>query len=259
MKFSTSLTYNLAADLVEGFTDDGYKRTNKIADHVLVWMLKGIYGTKPWKQPVVFSFCKGTTPWENIALMFKEIVIRAHNAGLTIVALICDKGSTNVKAIRHLIQNSKREAFYNNIDLKQDIIIINEERIIPLYDPPHLLKCIRNNLLTKDLQYKLKDDKIRTAKWSHVEDVYEIDNSNGHFREMRKLTDFHVVPSKIKKMKVSYCTQVLSNTVSSIMALMSKSHSHSFIFNKTMLPEGVDTAELLFFFNELFDSLNGSV
>lgn len=46
---------------------------------------------------------------------FKDIVIRAHDAGLKIVASICDQGSSNVKAIQHLILDSKREAF-SNID-----------------------------------------------------------------------------------------------------------------------------------------------
>lgn len=155
--------------------------------------------------------------------------------------------------------DSKREAYNNNIDLQQDIIIINGQKIIPLYDPPHLLKCIRNNLLRKNLQFKLQDGKTRIAKWSHVEDAYEIDCSNGHLRAMRKLTDYHIIPNKIKKMKVSYCTQVFSHTVSTVMALMSKSQSKSSTSNKSMPPETIDTAELLFFFNELFDSLNGSI
>lgn len=126
--------------MIEGFVDDGYTKTYDIADHVLVWMLKGIYGTKPWKQPVVFSFC--TTSWENILVTFKDIVTRSQKAGLKIVASVCDQDTNNVKAIQHLILNSKQEAFQNNIDLKEDIIMISGERIIPLYDPPHLLKCI---------------------------------------------------------------------------------------------------------------------
>ncbi|KAL6257286.1 hypothetical protein P5V15_012214 [Pogonomyrmex californicus] len=77
MKLDASLIYNSAVDMVENFTDDGYNRKIEIADHAL------------------------------------NIVIKAHDAGLKVVAFICDQGS----------------------------------KIIPLYDPPHLLKCIRNNLL----------------------------------------------------------------------------------------------------------------
>lgn len=40
---------------------------------------------------------------------------------------------------------------------------INNKEIVPLYDPPHLLKEIRNNLMTKDLTFTLNDTK-RVAK-----------------------------------------------------------------------------------------------
>ncbi|XP_071580351.1 uncharacterized protein [Temnothorax nylanderi] len=260
MKLDVSLNFNSAADLIEGYVDNGHNRKMELADHVLVWMLKGIYGTCPWKQPVAFSFCKGTTPWEDIVHSFKNIVTRAQNVGLTIVASVCDQGSTNSKAIENLILDSKRHALISNETLTDNVIIINNQRIVPLYDPPHLLKCIRNNLLTKDLKYKLKDDEIvRIAKWQHVEDAYFIDCSNGHLRIMRKLTDFHVVPNKIKKMKVSCCTQIFSRTVASVMSLMSCSESRSSCGSKYMSLEGKDTAELLLFFNTLFDSVNGTI
>lgn len=174
-------------------------------------MLKGIYGTCSWKQPIAFSFCKGTTPWEDIVRAFKDIVTQAQNVSLIIIASVCQyQGSTNGKAIQNLLLDSKQHAFINNETLTDNIIIINNQQIILLYDPPHLLKCICNNLLTKDLKYKLKDGKMRIAKWQHVEDAYFIDSSNDHLRIMRKLTNFHVVPNKIKTMKASYCTQVFS-------------------------------------------------
>ncbi|KAL6262018.1 hypothetical protein P5V15_007108 [Pogonomyrmex californicus] len=102
MKLDASLIYNSAVDMVENFTDDGYNRKIEIADHALIM-----------KTTCGFFFCKSTTSWKNIVLIFKNIVIKAHDAGLKVVAFICDQGS----------------------------------KIIPLYDPPHLLKCIRNNLL----------------------------------------------------------------------------------------------------------------
>lgn len=259
MKLDASLEYNVAGNIVEGFTDDGYDRKMEIADHVLVWMIKGVYSAQPWKQPIAFSFNKNMTLSEIIVRTYKDIVTRVHDVGLEIVASICDQGSSNVKAVQHLILQSKQEALRNNNNWKHDVIIINGQQIIPLYDPPHLLKCMRNNLLTKDLKFKLDDGKVRIAKWSHIEDAYEIDCSYGHLRTMTKLTDLHIVKNKIKKMKVSYCAQVFSRTVSTIISLMSKSQSSSSTSNKCMPSEGVDTAELLYFFNELFDSINGNV
>ncbi|KAK2577557.1 hypothetical protein KPH14_012902, partial [Odynerus spinipes] len=43
MKLEPSLVFNSSTDSVEGFVDDGFKKNSEIADHVMVWMLKGIY------------------------------------------------------------------------------------------------------------------------------------------------------------------------------------------------------------------------
>lgn len=73
-------------------------------------MIKGIYGERPWKQPLLYTFCKGTSPWQDIAHMYKEIVKRCSDIGIIIVASICDQGCTNVKAIKTMIFDSKRNA-----------------------------------------------------------------------------------------------------------------------------------------------------
>lgn len=59
------------------------------------------------------------------------------------VATICDQGSTNQAAINILLQQIKQIA-----DKTFGFIVENKE-IIPLFDYPHLLKGIRNNILTK--------------------------------------------------------------------------------------------------------------
>lgn len=73
------------------------------------------------------------------------------------------------------------------------------------FDPPHLLKGIRNNFINKDI---LWGNKI--ASWKDILSIYELDCKLGHTRAMPKLTAYHVDPTKIKKMKVSIATQVLS-------------------------------------------------
>ena len=98
--------------------------------------------------------------------------------------------------------------------------VVHDMEIIPLYDPPHLFKCIRNNLLNKDLEYDWdprKSESERTfAEWNHAVLAYEIDVfGNGRIRAMGKITDQHVYPHLIKKMSVKHCYQMISNTVGS--------------------------------------------
>lgn len=256
VKLSSGLHYNEFVDVVEGFVDNGFEREFNIADHAQVWLLKGICGRRPWKQPLVYTFCNGTSSWQSIARMYKEIVQRCHDIDLIIVASICDQGATNRRAINTMIFDSKRHA---QTELRDDIIIINNAEVIPLYDMLHLAKCIRNNTVTKDCEYISEDGKTRVAKWSHVIDTYIIDKSRGPNRFLEKINDCHVIPEKIKKMKVRYCAQVFSNTYAKTMLLYSENEIESKCKTKKMPVDGIDTAIFLQFFNDLFDSLNGGI
>lgn len=74
LKLSAGLYYNAFTDSVEGLVDNGFERNINIADHAQVWLLKGIYGQRPWKQPLLYTFCQGTSSYESIIRIYKEIV-----------------------------------------------------------------------------------------------------------------------------------------------------------------------------------------
>ena len=87
--------------------------------------------------------------------------------------------------------------------------------IIPLYDTPHLIKCVRNNLLDKNLEFDWDPRKCekerKFAKWEHVITAYEIDTFSGNnVRHVPKLTAKHVYPKRINKMSVMLAMDVLS-------------------------------------------------
>lgn len=92
-----------------------------------------------------------------------------------------------------------------------------------IYDPPHLLKCIRNNLLTKDVKFTLNNIEY-TASWKFIHNLYFADKSNEDmgYRALPKLTEEHVVIEKLRKMKVSIAAQTLSHRVASTLKLMSE-------------------------------------
>ncbi|CAH1372414.1 unnamed protein product [Tenebrio molitor] len=258
MAIKPNLQFNKYEDIVEGFADDGINRNCKVADHVAVWMLKSVTTSPSWKQPIAYTFSKGPESWPSIMNMYKNLVRECEAIGLHIVASVCDQGVTNSKAIKQLILETKEVALRKGEVERYDVIKIGKSIVIPLFDPPHLLKCIRNNLLTKNLKFVL-DGQERVAKWSHIEDAYFIDRSSGNLRAMPKLTDLHVVPNKIKKMSVAKASQVFSTSVASIMSLMSRSGSISVCGRRQMSREGEDTAVLLQFFDKLFDSVNGGI
>lgn len=137
------------------------------------------------------------------------------------------------------------------------------ERIIHCCDGPHLIKVVRNNFQTKDLLHYLPDEwrkidffnvdlstmkinpRIRLASWDDVSNFYE-QNKRASVNLIPKIVDEHIFTKKMK-MKVSYATQVLSQTFGESMLSYSKQKN---------LPLS-STGQILLFFNDVFDSING--
>ncbi|KAK9681112.1 hypothetical protein QE152_g38558 [Popillia japonica] len=80
------------------------------------------------------------------------------------------------------------------------------------------MKGLRNNLLKGTIHYKLNGRDV-VGSWKHIEQLYAIDSTR-IIRSIPKLTEYHVVPAHITKMKVKFCTQIFSERVSSIMLLL---------------------------------------
>lgn len=79
-------------------------------------------------------------------------------------------------------------------------------------DPPHLLKSLRNDFLTKDVIWGHK-----TASWQDIKHVYDIDKKLGSTRVLSTLTEYHMEPQKIRKNNVSVAAQVLSARTAAIL------------------------------------------
>lgn len=137
-------------------------------------------------------------------------MIRAvRSTGLKIVATVCDQGPTNRSAINALLKATQEEFVSLGEENRCHGFLIDGEEVNHFYDPPHLLKGIRNNLMTKDLHFT-QDGVKKIAKWQDVVDFYMLDEGDDDVRMCPKLTDAHVLADKVKKMKVSYCAQVFN-------------------------------------------------
>uniref|UniRef100_A0A2A4JPP6 THAP-type domain-containing protein n=1 Tax=Heliothis virescens TaxID=7102 RepID=A0A2A4JPP6_HELVI len=247
MSLAPHFDYNQKKDEISGFVNSGKSRQKKIANHALVFMIRGVQ--KNYKQPVCYTFCSGTTNSNELACLIKDVIRKLHNIGLRVLATICDQGTTNVSAINLLIKETKTKYVRKNEELYSEIFEVDDEVVIPLYDPPHLIKGIRNNLLSKNLICSINGS-IKIAKWEHIVKLYNEDPAYKGIKLVNKLTDCHINPDKFQKMKVKYATQVLSRKVAITMG---------FLAEKNILPaECTQTADTILFFDDLFDSLNGS-
>lgn len=99
------LQYDTINDKIVGFEDWGHKRTQRIADHALVFMLRGI--RTGWKIPLSYNFCKSQTKSGQLIYCIKKIVKKVAQSGFTIIATVCDQGTSNVSAINELLNHTR--------------------------------------------------------------------------------------------------------------------------------------------------------
>ena len=200
VSLAPQLHYDHTTDKIIGCEDWELNRTGNIADHALVFMIKGIISN--WKLPVAYYFSKCQTSTHQLMHCIKSVVKAIEETGLIILCMVCDQNTTNVAAINKLLLDSQRlcwtegtensmlltifHYFHNNKLCSVNYnflypggtIRISRQNIIPIYDPPHLLKGIRNNLLSKkldlDITIKNKENK-KIASWDVIEQAYTMD------------------------------------------------------------------------------------
>ncbi|XP_024941956.1 uncharacterized protein LOC112494523 [Cephus cinctus] len=124
-------------------------RTNKFADYVLVFILRGV--ERNCMMPLTYNFCKSSTSANQLARCIEEIVQAVTNSGFKIVATVCDQGATNVSCINTLLRETRRKYFSEKTQFTGKIQTYGQH-IILLYNPPHLIKGIHNNFLTKNIE-----------------------------------------------------------------------------------------------------------
>ena len=133
MSLKTLLLYNDRRDQVVGVEDFGNgQRTNRLATAAVVFMARGI--TSNWKQPLGYYLVHESCPSSILKQKLLQIIDQTTSIGLKVT-------------------HNGRKIFY-------------------LFDPPHLIKVVRNNLIKYDFHYGQK-----IAKWDDILTMYERDKS----------------------------------------------------------------------------------
>lgn len=136
MALKEEATYNIEQDNIEGLEDFGDNRTRYLANHATVFMVRGILA--PWKQAIGYFLSSGPISGDMLHSLLLKCLGKLAALGLTVKAVVCDQGSNNRKAIERLGITEENTHF-----------VFNGEKIFVVYDPPHLLKNVRNNLKKK--------------------------------------------------------------------------------------------------------------
>lgn len=241
MSITPQIFYNSQKDEFEGFSNN---QENAFTDHVLVFMVKGIKYN--FKQPIAYFFTNNLKK-DELEIMIKMVIEHSIKAGLIITNTVCDQSSVNVGAIKSAITETKAIFLRQNKQWRHDIFCVKGQQIIPLFDTPHLIKGLRNNLLTKDLKYTVNnEDKV--IKWEYFEMVYKADKSYNELRLLDKITEEHINPDKINKMRVKTATQLFSHSMAVVTEHLTA---------RGDLPEDCrQLVEFVLIIDNLFDSLN---
>ena len=129
------------------------------------------------KQPLAYFFTAGTVRAETLQTLTHWCLAKLEAIGLDTMALICDQGTNN----RRFLQTLEK------VSIKKPYIVYNNKRVFVIYDPPHLLKNVRNNFMKSN--YKYGDVEVR---WQYIVDFYNRDKTMS-IRMAPKLTDRHII------------------------------------------------------------------
>ena len=284
MAIKECVTYDAERDQIEGYEDFGSMgRSKYVANHALVFMVRGLVGK--WKQPIGYFLSSGTMTNVTLVTLLKQAIDKAHDVGLKVKVVICDQGSNNRYII--LINHSQtifnvfykefiiytltffcRSALQTSLGVKMDQPFFdhNGDKIFCLYDPPHLLKNVRNNfkkhgfLVTPTPPPEEaaagesvheaeaeEDDESAKVLWRYVEQFFAKDSALP-IRMAPKLSRKHLDLPGFTKMRVKFAAQVLSHSVAAGISTM----CHLGCFDAFALT----TAEFIDNIDQLFNCFN---
>ena len=233
MSLKCGLHYNVSKDRIDGFVNMDCGGSQEISKQALVFMATGLVSN--WKQPIGFFLVKTTASAHVLKTLLSECLTRLFDIGLCVKSVIFDQGASNQKLVKLL-----------DVTVETPFFCHGDNKVFVLFDPPHLLKSVRNNLKNHDF---LLDDKV--ISWKYIEKVYEIESSKPNMLRLApSLTKQHIELPAFSKMKVKRAAQIFSNTVQAAMM--------TYICSGHLPQEAYHTAAFVKNMDSLFDIFNST-
>lgn len=225
--------YDPSSDYFKGLADDGVTRDSVEATSALVLMITWI--NKKMKQTIGYCFLGKTGNTIKTHDIVKYAIEKVSSTGLIIKSVVCDQGPRNKSLPRAL-----------GVTMEKSFFFIKEipDKIFFLFDPPHLLKSLRNNVEQKKLTYR-----GGTVDWNEIKKIYEL-SQESPLNLIPKISNRHFELSHFSKMSVSLAAQVFSESMYT-----------AYLVYKLIFPEKFEekndmTFEFVRDIDKLFDSLN---
>jgi len=231
MSIKTALRYDNVNDCFIGLEDFGDGCRGKgLANQALVIMIRGL--TSSWKQAIGYYLAAGGTRSTTLQRIVIQAIDLISNAGGHVKLMVCDQGSNNRALFGQLGVTIERPYFSHA-----------SGEIVCMFDPPHLFKSVRNNLL----KYVFQIGDGQYADWKYIREFFDKDSKQA-LRLCPKLTVRHMELTNFSKMKVSYAVQVLSKSVAAGI--------NTYVSLKALPDAASDTAKFLDAMDNLVDCFN---
>ena len=233
MSLKEYLTYIASLDKIDGLEDLAYiGQSPYVANHTSAFMLRGI--VEKWKQPVGYLLSSGPLNASTLKLALLSCIEKVQSTGFIIKAVILDQGSNNRSMMTSL-----------GVSPSKPFMMYKGSKLHVFYDPPHLLKNIRNNL--KKTGFNVAGEPV---VWKHIETFYEIDSSLP-IRMAPKLTNKHINLPPFSSMNVRLASQVLSHSVAAGITTLC-------MIGNALPSEAIHTAKFIDMFDNIFNVFNSS-
>ncbi|XP_053990149.1 uncharacterized protein LOC128882547 [Hylaeus volcanicus] len=176
--------YDPHMDQFRGVADDGDTRQPECATSALTCMIKWI--NKNAKQTLGYWFLSSAGNSDKTQNIIQKTVAKVWEMGLIPKVIVFDQGPRNVGLLKILNITPQKPYFY-----------YKSEKIFIIFDPPHLLKSVRNNFNKSDIEYNGK-----IASWGDIYKMFAL-NSKRPLNLVPKLNNRRFELTHFTKMKVS--------------------------------------------------------
>lgn len=240
MHIHTNLEYDHAKRENVGYISYGTGKADQsqnespLAKEALVFLVSGV--NEKFKIPIGYFFINGLSSSEKAALI-QEALLLLSRSGVKIIGLTFDGLPANSTACKEI------DPSYDDTNP----FIVNphsSDETFVLLDACHMLKCVRNTLINKQVLYDANNEQI---KWSYIEELYKYQRVH-NVNLGNKITKRHVECER-HKMSVRIAAETLSNSVADSLELLLKSGVEEFINAKP-------TIKFIRIVNDVFDVMN---
>lgn len=146
---SQTFTFTGCTDFGDGTNPEMF---TELADHGLVFMFRSIGDN--FSQPIGVFASKGPTKGVILAQLVVQAIFLIEQAGAFVDGLVCDGASTNRKMWSEFGVSGKKQPEDEKFQNRNYFInpADDSRKIYVFSDTPHLFKCIRNNLMSRNFK-----------------------------------------------------------------------------------------------------------